>query len=245
MTILFITTNFYKILLFECYFINNLFKKKSLLQKCRNFLIYLYFRIVLFMYFSFNKIYSKLIFIYIFIQYLIFIFIFTYNIFYYNEFLSDNLLIINNILLDNYSIFENINLDISNNPELNTNFNVVYFDNNNSLIPSNNNGNDNNMNNMNNKNNFDNLNINDIFNKSKKNTEDDSNTDTITLFNRIIHLKNTNPLILDMIKTYIFDNDNNILQDESVPLVNNDFINNKDKDNNLLTLNNNLITYIL
>jgi hypothetical protein len=195
------------------------------------------------MYFSFNKIYSKLIFIYIFIQYLIIISIFTYNIFYYNnDYLSDNLLIINNILLDNYSIFENINLDISNNPELNTNFNVVYFDNNNSLIPSNNNGNDNNMNNMNNmnnKNNFDDLNINDIFNKSKKNTEDDSNTDTITLFNRIIHLKNTNPLILDMIKTYVFDNDNNILQDESLPLVNNDFINNKDKDNNLLTLNNN------
>lgn len=72
----------------------------------------------------------------------------------------------------------------------------------------------------------------------KKNTEQDSDIETITLFNRIIHLKNTNPLILDMIKTHIFDKDNNILQDESLPLVNNNFIN--DKDNNLLTLNNNL-----
>ena len=84
---MFITTNFYKLLLFEYYFINNLFNNKNFLQKCGKLLFYIYFRIVIFMYFSFNKIYSKLIFVYLICQYLVIYFLFTYNIFFYNIFL--------------------------------------------------------------------------------------------------------------------------------------------------------------
>ena len=108
---MFITTNFYKLFLFEYYFINNFFKNKYkiLLQKCGQLLNYLYLRLLLFMYFSFNKIYSKLILIYLIIQYLIIYSIFTYKFFYFNSFLTDNLFLFNNILLENYSIIENIN----------------------------------------------------------------------------------------------------------------------------------------
>src|SRR5882757_9605919 len=186
------------------------------------------------MYFSFNKVYSKLIWVYIIIQYLLISLVFTYNILYYNIFITENLLLFNNILLENYSIFENINFDINNNHDLNKDFNVLYFDNNKSLIPYNNNGNDNNMNNMNNRNNFDDININEISNKSKNNKDKESDIDTITLFNRIIHLKKTNPLILDMIKKYI--SDNNIFQEES--FVKNNTLN--DNNNNLLPVNSNL-----
>ncbi len=228
------TNNFHKLLLFEYYFINNLFKNKNFLQKCGKLLFYIYFRIVIFIYFSFNKIYSKLIFVYLIFQYLLISLVFTYNIFYYNIFITENLLLFNNILLENYSIFENINFDINNNHDLNKDFNVLYFDNNKSLIPYNNNGNDNNMNNMNNRNNFDDININEISNKSKNNKDQESDIDTITLFNRIIHLKKTNPLILDMIKKYI--SDNNIFQEES--FVKNNTLN--DNNNNLLPVNSNL-----
>jgi hypothetical protein len=211
MNLNFITTNFYKLLLFEYYFINNLFKfkNKNILQKCGKLLFYIYLRIGIFMYFSFNRIYSKLIFIYFFIQYLVIYLVFTYNIFYFNIFITDNLLILNNILLENYSIFDNINFDINNNHDLNKDFNVIYFDNNKSLIPYNNNSNDNNMNNMNNRNNFDNINTNGIYNNYNNNNNQESDIDTITLFNKIIHLKKINPLIFDMIKTHISDNDNN------------------------------------
>jgi len=90
------------------------------------------------------------------------------------------------------------------------------------------------MNNMNNRNNFDDININEISNKSKNNKDQESDIDTITLFNRIIHLKKTNPLILDMIKKYI--SDNNIFQEES--FVKNNTLN--DNNNNLLPVNSNL-----
>jgi hypothetical protein len=235
------TNNFHKLLLFEYYFIINLFKNKNFLQKCGKLLFYIYFRIVIFMYFSFNKVYSKVIFVYLIIQYLLIYLVFTYNILYYNLFITENLLLFNNILLENYSIFENINFDINNNHDLNKDFNILYFDNNKSLIPDNNNGNDNNMNNMNNmnnRNNFDDMNTNEIFNKSKNNKDQESDIDTITLFNRVIHLKKTNPLILDMIKKHISDNDNNILQEESFSFVKNNTIN--DNNNNLLPANSKL-----
>jgi len=235
------TNNFYKLLLFEYYFINNLFKNKNYLQKCGKLFFYLYFRFVIFMYFSFNKVYSKLIWVYIIIQYLLISLVFTYNILYYNLFITENLLLFNNILLENYSIFEDINFEINNNHDLNKDFNVLYFDNNKSLIPYNKNGNANNMNNMNNmnnRNNFDDRNINEIFNKSKNNKDQESDTDTITLFNRVIHLKKTNPLILDTIKKHISNNDNNILQEES--FCKNNTIN--DSNNKLSQANNSLLS---
>ena len=62
MTLKFITintTNFQKLILFECNFINTLFKNKNLLQKCSKLLFYIYFKFLFFMYFRFNNIYSK------------------------------------------------------------------------------------------------------------------------------------------------------------------------------------------
>src|SRR5882757_4355743 len=55
--------NIYKLFLFECYFIKNLFKNKNLLllQKCKNFLFYIYFRIVIFMYLFFFFFFSIII----------------------------------------------------------------------------------------------------------------------------------------------------------------------------------------
>jgi hypothetical protein len=202
--------NFHKIILFECYFINNLFKNTNLLQKCRKLLFYIYFRFVFFIYFSFNKFYSKLIFIFIFIQYFFISLFLIFNFIYFNIYITDNLLLFNNILLENYSIFEDIKFDINNNHDLNKDFNVLYFNSNKSLIPFNNNGNNNmnNMNNMNNRNNLDDMNFNDLFNKSKNNNNQDSDTETITLFNKIIHLKKTNPSIFDMIKKHYSDNNN-------------------------------------
>jgi hypothetical protein len=203
------TQNFQKLILFECYFINNVFRirKKNVLQKCSKLLFYYYFRFVLFMYFSFNKLYSKLFFTYLFCIYsYIFLFV-CYNVIYFNICITDNLLLFNNVLLENYSIFEDIKFDINNNQDLNKDFNVLNFDNNNkSLIPYNNgnNNNMNNMNNMNNNNNFNDMNIIDVLNKKNKNEEYD--TETISLFKKLKHLKQTNPQIFDIIKKHYSDN---------------------------------------
>src|SRR3979409_2375348 len=124
------TQNFQKLILFECYFINNVFsiKKKNVLQKCSKLFFYYYFRFVLFMYFSFNKFYSKLFVTYLICIYL-YIFLFViYNIIYFNICITDNFLLFNNVLLENYSIFEDIKFDINNNQDLNKDFNVLYFD---------------------------------------------------------------------------------------------------------------------
>src|SRR5882757_7401587 len=205
--------NIYKLFLFECYFIKNLFKNKNLLllQKCKNFLFYIYFRIVIFMYFSFNKIFSKLIFSYLIILYLYISLFFIYKIIYLNICITDNFLLFNNILLENYSIFDDIKFDINNNQELNKDFNVLYFDNNNkSLIPYNN-GN-NNMNNMNNMNN------NEILNKDKNNKNEEYDTETISLIKKLKDLKQSNSHIFDMIKKHYSDNNNTSL-DKSLALV--------------------------
>ena len=235
MTLKFITintTNFQKLILFECNFINTLFKNKNLLQKCSKLLFYIYFKFLFFMYFRFNNIYSKFLCFYIFIQYFVISLFLIFNFIYFNVYISDNLVLVSNILLENYTIFEDINLDINNNHELNKDFNVLYFNNNKSLIPYNNNGNNNNnmnnMNNMNNRNNSDDMSINEIFNKSKNNQNQESDTDTKTLFNKVIHLKKTNPSIFDMIKKHYSDN-NNISPEKS--LVKYNTIN--DNNNNL------------
>ena len=236
-----ITNNFQKLILFECYFINNLLKNKNFLQKCGKLLFYIYFRFILFIYFSFNKFYFKLIFSYIFIQYVFIISFLIYNFIYLNIFINDNLLLFNNILLENLSIFEDIKFD--NNHDLNKDFNVLYFNNknnDNSLIPYNNgnNNNNNNMNNMNNRNNLDDMNINDLFNNNpfNNNKNQESDRGTMILLNKLNQLKKNNPSVFEMIKKHYSDN-NNISTENS--LVEKNIIKDNNFDNSKILHDNN------
>jgi len=91
----------------------------------------------------------------------------------------------------------------------------------------------NNNNNMNNRNNFDDMNMNDLFNKSFNNQNKESDRGTMILFNKLNQLKKSNPSVFEMIKKHY--SDNNISADNS--LVEKNII----KDNNLLTDNSKIL----